>query len=69
MIGEPEIIIIDRLLDTLKQDEFSAVLSMIKTLQQKSIVIVTTRYEHIANQFDLQVQLDMPQLGGSEVKS
>jgi ABC-type bacteriocin/lantibiotic exporter with double-glycine peptidase domain len=69
MIGEPEIIIIDRLLDTLKQDEFSAVLSMIKTLQQKSIVIVTTRYEHIANQFDLQVQLDMPQLDGSEVKS
>lgn len=59
-IGSPEIVMIDRLLDTINQSEFDAVLSLIQTLQPHCMLIITTRFEHVAKQFNQYIDINHP---------
>lgn len=62
MLGKPDLIIIDRLLDTLSPSEFEPVLSTLKALQQDCMILVTTRFQHVANRFDNQMHLDVTEV-------
>ncbi len=57
-IGSPEIIMIDRILDTLNKDELKAAVELLKVLQPNCMLIITTRFEHIAQLFDTQVNIN-----------
>lgn len=50
MLGQPDVLIIDGLLDQLSQDELDQVLMLLKRHQQDWMVLITTRYQHIAQQ-------------------
>jgi putative ABC transport system ATP-binding protein len=62
LIGQPSIIFIDGLLDTLTQVELGTIISLLKTYQLDSMVIVTTRHQHIADLFDQKVTLSMGEI-------
>ena len=64
VIGQPDILIIDGLLDTLTNEELSAILALLKQHQSQWLLIVTTRIKHLAAQFDntLKLNLDASQL-------
>jgi putative ABC transport system ATP-binding protein len=50
MLGQPDVLIIDGLLDQLAQHELDQVLMLLKRHQQDWMVLITTRYQHIAQQ-------------------
>jgi ABC-type bacteriocin/lantibiotic exporter with double-glycine peptidase domain len=50
MLGQPHLLVIDGLLDHLAQDELDQVLTLLKRQQHHWMLIVTTRYGHIARQ-------------------
>lgn len=60
VISQPDILIIDGLLDSLTSEELSAILALFKQYQSHWILIVTTRIKHIAAQFHntLNINLD-----------
>jgi ABC-type bacteriocin/lantibiotic exporter with double-glycine peptidase domain len=50
MLGQPHLLVIDGLLDHLAQDELDQVLKLLKRQQKDWMLIVTTRYGHIARE-------------------
>ncbi len=52
MIGQPQLLIIDGLLDALSQSELDQVLALLMQRQADWMLIVTTRFQHIAQQFN-----------------
>jgi hypothetical protein len=50
--------IIDGLLDGFNEVELDAVMNMFKQHQEEWMLIVTTRFEHIAKRFDKTVNLN-----------
>lgn len=62
-IGQPEIIMIDQLLDMLNHEELDAALLLLRTMQPNCMLIITTKFSHIAQQFD--AQLDINQANAS----
>jgi putative ABC transport system ATP-binding protein len=59
VIGQPDILIIDGLLDMLTSEELSAILELLKQNQAHWLLIVTTRIKHIAAQFDSTLNLNL----------
>jgi putative ABC transport system ATP-binding protein len=59
VIGQPDILIIDGLLDMLTGEELSAILELLKQNQAHWLLIVTTRIKHIAAQFDSTLNLNL----------
>jgi putative ABC transport system ATP-binding protein len=57
-VASPSIIMIDGLLDSFNQTDLDAVMSMFKQHQQDWMVIVTTRFAHIAKRFDKTLDLN-----------
>lgn len=57
IIGRPHLLIIDGLLDSLGQHELDQVLRLLKREQAQWMLIVTTRFEHIAQQFQQVIAL------------
>lgn len=57
-ITSPGIMIIDGLLDGFNEVELDAVMNMFKQHQEEWMLIVTTRFEHIAKRFDKTVNLN-----------
>lgn len=58
MIGRPDLLIVDGLLDGLGQQELDQVLTLLKRHQSQWMLIVTTRFPHIAQQFQQVMTLD-----------
>ena len=58
IIGAPDLMIIDGLLDGLAQQELDQVLAMLKGYQENWMLIVTTRFKHIAEQFQQVITLE-----------
>ena len=58
MLGQPDLLIIDGLLDQLSQDELDQVLMLLKRHQQDWMVLITTRYQHIAQQCKQVINLE-----------
>jgi putative ABC transport system ATP-binding protein len=58
MLGAPDLMIIDGLLDGLAQHELEQVLTVLKRYEANWMLIVTTRFRHIAQQFQQVVTLD-----------
>lgn len=52
IVGQPDLLIIDGLLDNLSHDELDMVLNLLTQYQTQSMLIVTTRFEEIASQFN-----------------
>lgn len=52
IVGSPKLLIIDGLLDNLTTQELDSVLKLLKAHHADWMLIVATRFEHIANQFD-----------------
>lgn len=52
IVGKPSLLIIDGLLDTLDDDELEAAIQLLSRHKQDWMLIVTTRFAHIAEQFD-----------------
>lgn len=67
IIGQPGLLVIDGLLDHLNQTELAQVLALLKQQQAQWMLIVTTRFEHIAAQFQQQMHLgqDASPTGGA----
>lgn len=65
MVGEPGLLIIDGLLDNLTEIELKSVLSLLAKQKSGWMLVVTTRFESIANQFDNVVSLNKP---GADLK-
>jgi ABC-type Mn2+/Zn2+ transport system ATPase subunit len=59
VIGQPDILIIDGLLDSLTSEELSSILALLKENQANWLLIVTTRIKHIAAQFDSTLNLNL----------
>jgi ABC-type bacteriocin/lantibiotic exporter with double-glycine peptidase domain len=57
-IASPGIMIIDGLLDGFNEVELDAVMNMFKQHQEEWMLIVTTRFEHIAKRFEKTVNLN-----------
>jgi putative ABC transport system ATP-binding protein len=58
MLGAPDLMIIDGLLDGLAQHELEQVLTVLKRYEANWMLIVTTRFKYIAQQFQQVVTLD-----------
>lgn len=58
IIGAPDLMIIDGLLDGLGQQELDQVLSMLQRYEANWMLVVTTRFKHIAQQFQQVITLD-----------
>ncbi|WP_232410968.1 peptidase domain-containing ABC transporter [Methylophilus sp. 5] len=58
IIGRPDLLIIDGLLDGLGQQELDQVLTLLKRHQSQWMLLVTTRFPHIAQQFQQVITLD-----------
>lgn len=52
IVGQPDLLIIDGLLDNLNTTELEMVLNLLSEYQRQGMLIVTTRFEHIAAKFD-----------------
>jgi putative ABC transport system ATP-binding protein len=59
VIGEPDILIIDGLLDALTAEELDTILTLLKQHQENWLLIVTTRIVRIADQFDNTLNLNL----------
>jgi ABC-type bacteriocin/lantibiotic exporter with double-glycine peptidase domain len=58
IVGKPNLLIIDGLLDNLTTQELSSVLNLLKAHQVDWMLMVSTRFEHIANQFNQTISLN-----------
>lgn len=58
IVGHPKLLIIDGLLDNLTMTELNSVLNLLKTHQKDWMLMVATRFEHIANQFNHIISLN-----------
>jgi ABC-type bacteriocin/lantibiotic exporter with double-glycine peptidase domain len=58
IVGNPNLLIIDGLLDNLTNAELNSVLKLLKAHQAHWMLIVTTRFEHIADQFNHIISLN-----------
>jgi len=56
--GKPELLIIDGLLDNLTQSELNSVFKLLETHQADWMLMVATRFEHIANKFNHTISLN-----------
>lgn len=52
IVGEPDLLIIDGLLDSLNAEELEMALSLLKKYEQDFMLLLTTRFEYIANCFN-----------------
>lgn len=70
IIGTPDLMIIDGLLDGLAQHELDQVLTLLRRQEADWMLIVTTRFKHIAQQFQqvLLLETDTDTTGGSHAK-
>lgn len=70
IIGRPDLLIIDGLLDGLGQQELDQVLTLLKRHQHDWMLIVTTRFQHIAQQFQQVIHMDSStaQVGGQHAR-
>lgn len=57
LVGKPDVVLIDGLLDNLNTEELASVMSLLKQMAANWILVVTTRREDIANQFDSTITL------------
>lgn len=57
IVTNPELLIIDGLIDNFNQAQTEIVIDYLKTIKQNCMLILTTRSEHIAGQFDQQLML------------
>lgn len=57
-IGKPSILMIDGILDSFNETELKTVMQMFKKHQQEWMLIVTTRFAHIAKHFDQTLNLN-----------
>ncbi|MDP3609623.1 MAG: ABC transporter ATP-binding protein [Methylophilus sp.] len=57
LVGKPDFVVIDGLLDNLNQDELTSVLTLLKQMASRWMLVVTTRREDIASQFDQTITL------------
>lgn len=64
MLGQPHVVVIDGLLDNLSQDELDQVLTLLKRQKNDWMLIVTTRYGHIARQCGQVITLGTSTEGG-----
>lgn len=64
MLGKPDVLIIDSLLDQLSQQELDQVLMLLKRQQQDWILLITTRYQHIAQHCQQVVNLQSKTVTG-----
>jgi ABC-type bacteriocin/lantibiotic exporter with double-glycine peptidase domain len=60
-VSRPSLIMIDGLLDSFNEKELNAVMHMFKQHQQDWMLIVTTRFAHIAKRFDQTLDLNDPE--------
>jgi ABC-type bacteriocin/lantibiotic exporter with double-glycine peptidase domain len=58
IVGKPNLLIIDGLLDNLTTQELNSVLNLLKAHQVDWMLMVATRFEHIANQFNQIISLN-----------
>ncbi len=58
IVGKPNLLIIDGLLDNLTSPELGSVLNLLKAHQADWMLVVATRFEHIANQFNHTILLN-----------
>lgn len=65
MLGRPDVLIIDGLLDQLSQQELDQMFMLLKRQQQDWILLVTTRYQHIAQHCQQVVSLQNQTVPGS----
>lgn len=52
VLGSPDILMVDGLLDALSQQELKSVLTLFEQIKQQCMLIVATRREEVAQQFD-----------------
>lgn len=65
IIGRPDLMIIDGLLDGLAQHELDQVLTLLQRQEANWMLIVTTRFKHIAQQFQQVILLESgPEVAG-----
>ncbi len=57
IVGKPNLLVIDGLLDTLDEKELEAVIQLVTDHKQDWMLIVTTRFAHIAQQFETTLML------------
>lgn len=57
LVGKPDIVLIDGLLDNLNKEELVSVMTLLKQMAANWILVVTTRREDIANEFDRTITL------------
>lgn len=60
MVGEPKLLIIDGLMDNLTEIELKSVMSLLEKHKNNWMLVITTRFGSIANQFDNVVSLNKP---------
>lgn len=58
VVGKPNLLIVDGLLDNLASTELTSVLNLFETYKADWMLMVTTRFEHIANKFDNTISLN-----------
>ena len=58
VVGKPNLLIIDGLLDNLTKPELNSVLNLLNTHQGDWMLIVTTRFDRIADQFNHSILLN-----------
>ena len=58
IIASPQIMIIDDLLDSLNESEFDIMMKVLKQYKEEWILIVSTRFKHIAKHFDKTLNLN-----------
>lgn len=58
VVGDPNLILIDSLLDDLNENELKTAIAMLRQQQQERMLIVTTRFEYIAKHFDKTLDLN-----------
>lgn len=58
IVGQPDLLIIDGLLDNLNATELEMVLNLLTQYQEQGMLIVTTRFEHIAAKFNKSLVLN-----------
>lgn len=66
IIGRPHLLVIDGLLDSLGQHELHQVLTLLQRQQAAWMLIVTTRFQHIAQQFQQVIALDSGSQSGGQ---
>lgn len=58
VVGKPNLLIVDGLLDNLASTELSSVLNLFETYKADWMLMVTTRFAYIANKFDSTISLN-----------